>query len=57
MDAIMKKFLIDDIRALINAINNNQELAAMEIRNDDGSFDTLEDFARYWEIHIEELNK
>lgn len=57
MNTKINNFLIDDVRALINAINNNPELAAMEIRKDGGSFDTLEDFARYWEIHIEELNK
>lgn len=55
MNTKINNFLIDDVRALINAINNNAELAAMEIRKDGGSFDTLADFAAYWSTHINEI--
>lgn len=56
MNTKINNFLIDDVRALINAINNNAELAAMEIRKDGGNFDTLADFAAYWSAHINNIN-
>lgn len=46
----IQNFLIDDVRALIAAIRNNEELAAQAIPG--SGFDTLNDFAIYWGIHI-----
>lgn len=53
----LHNFLLDDVRALIDAINKAPELAEMKIRNDGGSgFDTLGDFASYWSRHIDKLD-
>ena len=46
----LQNFLIDDVRALIAAIRDNEELAAQAIPG--SGFDTLNDFANYWGIHI-----
>lgn len=50
MNKRLQNFLIDDVRALIAAIRNNEELAAHPIPG--SGFETLEDFANYWENHI-----
>lgn len=46
----LQNFLLDDVRALIAAIRDNDELAAQAIPG--SGFDTLNDFANYWENHI-----
>ena len=48
----LNNVLTDDVNALIEAINNNAELAAMPA----GNFDTLADFAAYWSTHINDIN-
>lgn len=55
MNTRLLSFLIDDVRALIVAIHNNAELAKTQTSN--YGFDTLEDFANYWEHHIEEITR
>ncbi len=50
----LKNFLIDDIRVLIAAISNNEELVAQFIP--DAGFETLGDFASYWERHIDKVD-
>lgn len=49
----LQNFLIDDVRALIAAIRNNKELAAQAIPG--SGFDTLNDFANYWGIHLNSI--
>lgn len=49
----LQNFLIDDVRALIDAIRDNEELAAQAIPG--GGFDTLNDFANYWGRHINSI--
>lgn len=53
MDTRLLNFLKDDVTALIKAIRNNDTLAAMETTS--ANFETLEDFANYWEIHIKNI--
>lgn len=53
MNARLLSFLTDDVRALIAAIHDDAELAKTQIPN--CGFETLEDFANYWEHHIEEI--
>lgn len=52
METKLTNFLIDDVNALIETINNNMELAAMPA----GNFNTLADFAAYWSAHINNIN-
>lgn len=49
----LQNFLIDDVRALIAAIRGNDELSACQTPN--STFETLGDFANYWEIHINKV--
>ncbi len=48
MKTNLTNFLLDDVRALLDIITNNPEMAAMK----GGNFETLEDFAIYWNTHI-----
>lgn len=50
MNTKLINFLIDDVRKLVDAINNDTELAERTLT--DCGFDTLGDFASYWKCHI-----
>ena len=50
MNTKLINFLIDDVRKLVDTINNDTELAERSLP--DCGFDTLGDFASYWKYHI-----
>ena len=53
MNTKLINFLIDDVRKLVDAINNDTELAERPLP--DCGFDTLGDFASYWKCHINRI--
>lgn len=50
METKVLNFLKNDVAALIKVIRENETLATM--KTDGANFETLRDFANYWEIHL-----
>lgn len=49
----LTNFLLDDVRALLDAIEKNPWMKAMP----GGNFDTLEGFASYWNTHLNNVEQ
>lgn len=51
----LNAFLVDDVTALVNFINANDDIQA--IATPDCQFENLGDFASYWSKHIGKLSE
>lgn len=54
MNARLSNNLIQDIKDLIEAINNDELLQDISI---DTTFETLGEFANYWEKHLDNIQR